>query len=75
MRTHIASKCETCVSYDAREGVCLDIQSENYQRNISPFHSACNKHLSSFSVYKKTKNKKWFRAKSMEDLEKPNAKL
>lgn len=45
--------------------------------DISPFHIACSQYLSRHTVFapKNLKRKKWFRAKTMDDLEIPGARL
>lgn len=61
--------CQNCISYSHVQCSCREQGSDFFGGNISPFHPACYKYISTASVYsRKNRPKKWFKAKTMEDM-------
>ena len=74
MRYHTSPTCEHCVSYDGNKNYCKEKGSDYFGGGISPFHLACNKYISTFQAFAPIKKKKWFKVKTMEDMDKAGAK-
>lgn len=74
--SHITCQCQGCTAWNP-QGTCTELKSPHYGSDVSPFHIACNQFLSRHTVFapKNIKRKKWFRVKTMEDMEIPGARL
>lgn len=74
--SHTPCQCQCCVSWNP-QGTCTELKSSCYGGDVSPFHNVCSFYLSKHAVFspKATKHKRWFRVKTMEDMDAPNARL
>ena len=76
MRTFKSPQCESCISYDYIKCSCREESSPLFGGNISPFHLACSLFLSKSAVYApKNRIKKWFKARTMDDMSDSRARL
>ena len=68
--------CQNCISFNAIKNSCKEQSSDFYGGSISPFHLACPKYISTFSLYaRKNRPKRWFRVKTMDDMSDSRARL
>lgn len=74
--SHLPYMCQNCISYSHLKDGSTEPSSPLYGGSISPFTPACCKYISIKRVYGyKSKPKKWFRAKTMEDMDDSRSRL
>lgn len=75
-RIHTHPVCQNCISFCRIKNSCREQSSEFFGGSISPFHLSCPQYIGLGAVYApKNRPKKWFKAKTMEDMDNSRARL
>lgn len=75
-RTYTHTTCQNCISFDNLKNSCRERSSEFFGGSISPFHLSCPQNISLGVVYApKNRPKKWFKVRTMEDMDNSRVRL
>ena len=75
-RTYTHPLCQNCISFNGIKDSCREQSSEFFGGSISPFHLSYPQYIGLGVVYApKNRPKKWFKAKTMEDMDNSRARL
>lgn len=75
-RIHTHPVCQNCISFCRIKNSCREQSSEFFGGSISPFHLSCPQYIGLGVVFApKNRPKKWFKAKTMEDMDNSRARL
>ena len=75
-RIHTHPVCQNCISLCHIKNSCREQSSEFFGGSISPFHLSCPQYIGLGVVYApKNRPKKWFKVRTMEDMDNSRARL
>lgn len=74
--SHLPYMCQNCISFSHLQNSCREPSSPFFGGSISPFHIGCCMYIGIKVVYGyKSRPKKWFRAKTMENMDDSRSRL